>query len=85
MNKNLLDGEVKVGQIKKGTTLYMKKVNLGKENEYREVRVYDIFLERYINNWKTTIQVITDNQILYTYLASDLGMNLFTEVPKENK
>ena len=76
---NLLGKKVELHEIKKGTTLYRKVFK-----EYKEVKVYEIFLERYINGWKTIIKVVDENKILYTYFANDLGMNLFTNIPKEN-
>lgn len=65
-------------EIKKGTILYRKELN-----KYKEVRVYDIYFERYINGWKIIIKVITESQIIYTHFASDLNYKLFTEIPNE--
>lgn len=65
-------------EIKKGTKLYRKEFK-----KYREVEVYEIYLERYINGWKTIIKVIDDNKLIFTHFASELGMNLFTELPEE--
>lgn len=78
--KNLLDKELELHEIKKGSTLYRKDLD-----KYKEVRVYDIYLERYIDSWKTIIKVITDSQILYTHFASDLNSRLFIKIPEENK
>jgi len=67
-------------EIKKGTKLYKKELN-----NYKEVEVDEVFLEKYINGWKTIIKVITDTKQKYTYFITDLGMRLFTELPEENK
>lgn len=75
---NLLDKEKELFEIRKGTTLYRKEFK-----NYRKVKVYDIYLEKYINGWKTIIKVITDSKIIYTYFASDLGMNLFAKSPED--
>ena len=74
----LLDKEKELFEIRKGTTLYRKEFK-----NYRKVKVYDIYLEKYINGWKTIIKVITDSKVIYTYFASDIGMNLFTKSPED--
>ena len=67
-----------MNEIRQGTTLYRKELN-----KYKEVKVYDIYFEKYINSWKTIIKVITDSQIIYTHFASDLNYKLFTTIPKD--
>lgn len=53
-------------------------------DSYREVKIIDIFFERYINGWKTIIKVIKGN-VMVDFFASDLGMRLFVEVPEESE
>ena len=65
-------------KIEKGTNLYLKRNGI-----YKKVEVYEIFLERYINDWKTIIKV-KDGMLLLTYYASDLNNVLFTKIPNDN-
>lgn len=53
-------------------------------DSYREVKIIDIFFERYIDGWKTIIKVIKGN-VMVNFFASDLGMRLFVEVPEESE
>ena len=50
---------------------------------YKKVEVYEIFLERYVSDWKTIIKV-KDGMLLLTYYASDLNSVLFTKIPNDN-
>lgn len=77
-----------INEIKKDTKLYRKELvdfNNGGVYKYEEVKVYDIYLEKYISGWKTIIKVITNDNILFTHFASDLNSALFIEIPNELK
>ncbi|MBO7733012.1 MAG: hypothetical protein J6S67_10675 [Methanobrevibacter sp.] len=65
-------------EIKKETKLYRKLFD-----KYDEVIVKEVFLERYINGWKTIIKVEDIKGFVYSHFASDLNNTLFTELPKE--
>lgn len=65
-------------KIEKGTNLYLKINGI-----YKKVEVYEIFLERYINGWKTIIKV-KDGMLLLKYYTSDLNSVLFTKIPNDN-
>ena len=69
--------EKELYEISIGTKLYIKR-----KEQYKEVEVYKIFLESYINGWKTIIKV-KDGNLLYTYYASDIDNVLFTKIPNE--
>ena len=73
----MLKVEKELYEINIGTKLYIKR-----KEQYKEVEVYKIFLESYINGWKTIIKV-KDGNLLYTYYASDIGNVLFTKIPNE--
>lgn len=70
-------GEI-MSEIKKGTILYRLR-----NNKIQEVEVYDIYLEKYINGYKTIIKVFKTGEevkFIETYYASDIGNVLLEEV-----
>ena len=79
LNKNERNNKMEeLYKIEKGTNLYLKRNGI-----YKKVEVYGIFLERYVNGWKTIIKV-KDGMLLLTYYASDLNSVLFTKIPNDN-
>ena len=68
-----------VYEIRKGTKLYEKKYY---EKEYKELEVLDVFLESYINGWKTIIRVVSENKVITNHFASELNDTLFTKIPE---
>lgn len=79
LNKNERNNKMEeLYKIEKGTNLYLKR-----NDNYKKVEVYEIFLERYVSDWKTIIKV-KDGVVLLTYYISDLNSVLFTKIPNDN-